>query len=118
MPMRTLSHARERVLRQRFFKPSELVVCNRRHRPLPAERQRRGSNLAVSPRQREDLPIRVLEWSNAATTAVSCALAFAPVSRFNSSSVFLTVPAAAAICASMRVMAASSASAMCGACST
>jgi hypothetical protein len=49
------------VLRQRFFKPSELVVRNGGHHPLPAERQRQRPTLALSARQREDFPIRAFE---------------------------------------------------------
>jgi two-component system KDP operon response regulator KdpE len=59
--MRRLSRARERVFRQRFFEPPELVVRNRGHHPLPAQRQRQRSNFAVAPRQGEDLPMRALE---------------------------------------------------------
>ena len=110
---RTSSRRGKFVLREGFLEGAQPILALGGDCPLAAERQREGAHVAVAARQRDDLLVRGQE-------AIQCG-ALPPCRSgpaFSSWRACRAASAKEAICASMRVIAASSDSAMCGACST
>ena len=96
----------------------QAVLARGGERPLPAERQRQRANVRVAAGQLDDLSVDAHEPVERGGGGVSCGRDAGCARVVSSPSAPGPPLPRVAICFSMRVIAASSASAMCGACST